>query len=86
MALPFLLGDRYLGGCLDAQLRANAVRRGYEDLQAVSAAQAPKPAAAPAKRVPRPTTGGSVGATQAQPEPKDVQEAIKRARKRLLGG
>lgn len=83
------LGDRYLDGSdLSPEVVANAVRRGHADFIALVQANADKyraKKAAVARTIPKPVKGVGAPAGQVEAEPKDVKEAIARARRRLLG-
>lgn len=81
------LGDRYLGDDLSPQNVANAVRRGHADFIALVQANADKyrkQKAAQAKSVPKAPKGGGPAGVEPEPEPRDIKEAIARARKKLM--
>jgi hypothetical protein len=83
------LGDRYLGDDLSPDAVRSAVQRGHADFINLVKSNATEYVTAKAdarKTVPKAPSGGSMSTPAAEAEPKTVEEAIKRARQRLLGG
>lgn len=82
------LGDRYLGDDISPENVARAIKQGHADfvnLVKTNAQQYVEQKAAVKKAVPKAPSGGSTPAPAPDAEPKSVEEAIARARKRLLG-
>lgn len=82
------LGDRYLGDDLSPDNVAKAIRQGHDDFVKLVKGNAQKYVQRKAevkKSVPKAPAGGSTPTSAPEAEPKTVEEAIKRARARLLG-
>lgn len=82
------LGDRYLGDDLSPAAVRAAVQRGHADFVALVKTNATAYAQekAQARRaVPKAPSGGSMATPAPEAEPKSVEEAIARARRKLLG-
>lgn len=83
------LGDRYLGDDISPANVAKAIKQGHADfvnLVKTNAKAYVEKKAAVKQTVPKAPAGGSMPAAAPEAEPKTVEEAIARARKRLLGG
>lgn len=81
------LGDKYLGDDISPANVSQAVRKGHADFVNLVKANAQayvSEKAAVKKSVPKAPAGGSTPAAAPDPEPKTVEEAIARARARLI--
>lgn len=82
------LGDRYLGDDMSPEAVRAAIKRGHDDFVALvksNATQYVQGKAQAKKAVPKAPAGGSMPTPGPEAEPKSVEEAIKRARAKLLG-